>query len=290
LPPGRLQSRRRAFAIAFAAALLLSLALASAAFAGAFTPESGPTPNAHRIDDLYKITLYIAIVIFVGVEGALVYSLIKFRARKGAVAAQIRGNTRLEVGWTVGAALILVALATITFVKLSSIKNPDASSVGGLFSDTGDNLYASVDQHSPPGGKALTIEVNGQQFIWSYLYPNGARAYEEMVVPINTTVVLDIKSQDVVHSWWIPKLGGKFMAVPGYTNKTWFKISKPGVYHGQCSDLCGRGHADMVADVRAVPVDQYKAWLSAKKQQLTQAQSAVVPEEQKLQANPQGQP
>ncbi len=89
-----------------------------------FTPQSGGSPNANQINSLYKITLYIALVIFVLVEGGLVYALVKFRARKGAVAAQIRGNTRLEVGWTVAAAVILVALAVVTFAKLSSIQNP----------------------------------------------------------------------------------------------------------------------------------------------------------------------
>ena len=84
-----------------------------------FTPESGGSPQADHIDSLYKIELYIALVIFVAVEGALLYALIRFRARKHAVPAQIRGNTRLEIGWTVAAAVILVALAVITFVKLA---------------------------------------------------------------------------------------------------------------------------------------------------------------------------
>jgi hypothetical protein len=82
-----------------------------------------------------------------------------------------------------------------------------------------------------------------------------------MVVPTNTTVVLKVVSQDVVHSWWIPQLGGKVQAVPGYTNYTWFKISKPGNYKGQCSFLCGRGHARMIAEVTAVSPAQYKRWL-----------------------------
>ena len=89
-----------------------------------FTPQSGGSPNANEINSLYKITLYIALVIFVLVEGALVYALVKFRARKGAVPAQIRGNTRLEVGWTVAAAVILVGLAAVTFAKLASIQDP----------------------------------------------------------------------------------------------------------------------------------------------------------------------
>ena len=87
--------------------------------------------------------------------------------------------------------------------------------------------------------------MNGQQYLWRYDYPGGATSYYEMVVPTNTTVVLKITSSDVQHSWWIPKLGGKADAVPGHTNETWFKISKEGIYKGQCAELCGSGHADM---------------------------------------------
>ena len=89
-----------------------------------FTPSSGASPNAKQIDTLYKVTLYIGLIIFVLVEGGLGYALFKFRARKGAVPSQIHGNTRLEVGWTTAAAVILVGLAVLTFVKLGSIEDP----------------------------------------------------------------------------------------------------------------------------------------------------------------------
>jgi cytochrome c oxidase subunit 2 len=245
-----------------------------------FTPRSGGSPNADQIDSLYKITLGIALVIFVAVEGALVYALVKFRARKGAVPAQIRGNTRLEAGWTTAAAVILVALAIVTFAKLSSIENPPNSSAEGvsLAGDSGP-LIASSNRKLPPNGKALKITVIGRQYLWQYIYPGAAEpdglgapySYEEMVVPTNTTVSLDIVSADVVHAWWIPELGGKFQAVPGYHNYTWFKISRPGVYRGQCAFLCGRLHARMIADVKAVPPAQFEAWLSNQKQQIAKA-------------------
>ena len=102
------------------------------AFANFITPKSGGSPNANQIDSLYKIILYIAAVVFVIVEGALVYSVYKFRAKKNTVAAQIHGNTRLEIGWTVAAALILVVLTVVTFVKLPSIINPPNSSADRL--------------------------------------------------------------------------------------------------------------------------------------------------------------
>jgi cytochrome c oxidase subunit II len=249
-----------------------------------FTPQSGGSPNADQINTLYKITLYIALVIFVLVEGGLAYALVKFRARKGAVAAQIRGNTRLEVGWTVAAAVILVGLAALTFAKLASIQDPSNSSPNGdkLAGESG-LLYASLDRKLPPNGKSLNITVIGRQYIWQFVYPGANEpdglgapySYEEMVVPTNTTVTLDIVSADVVHSWWIPELGGKFQAVPGYHNYTWLKVTKPGIYRGQCAFLCGRGHARMIATVKAVPPAQFDAWLAYQKQLIAQANQAA---------------
>jgi cytochrome c oxidase subunit II len=256
-----------------------------------FTPLSGGSPNADHINSLYKITLYIALVIFVAVEGGLMYALIKFRKRKGAVAAQIRGNTRLEIGWTVAAAVILVALAVLTFAKLGSIQDPSNSSANGdqLASQSG-LVFASTEQKLPPNGKSLNINVIGRQYIWQFVYPGANEpdglgapySYEEMVVPTNTTVTLDIVSSDVVHSWWIPELGGKFQAVPGYHNYTWFKISKPGIYRGQCAVLCGRGHARMIADVRAVPPAQFDEWLANQKKEISEANAEAKVARSKL--------
>jgi cytochrome c oxidase subunit II len=284
--------RRRRLVLALALALFLLLALAPAALASAIVPESGGSPNADRINSLYKIVLYIAIVIFIGVEGALFYALFRFRARKDAVAAQIRGNTQLEIGWTVGAALILVILAVVTFVKLDSIRTPDNSGPGGipLAGNSNGVEYALTGTQLPPNGKSLHILVNGQQFIWRYTYPGGTNpngldrpfSYEEMVVPTDTTVTLDITAQDVSHSWWIPQLGGKFDAVPGYTNHTWFKIHKPGLYRGQCSLLCGQGHAKMIAAVDAVPPAQFEAWIAYRKAEIASADAAAQAARAKL--------
>jgi cytochrome c oxidase subunit 2 len=270
--------------------LLASLTFAPGAFAF-FTPESGGSPNADQIDSLYKIILYIALVIFVAVEGALLYALFRFRARKGAAAAQIRGNTRLEVTWTIGAAVILVVLAVLTFAKLSSIQDPSNSNANGdqLVGASG-VLYAGADRKLPPNGRSLNIQVNGQQYLWRYTYPGANNAdglgapysYEEMVVPTNTTVTLDIVSQDVVHSWWVPQLGGKFQAVPGYHNYAWFKVYKPGIYRGQCAALCGRGHARMIATVKAVPPARFDAWLANQKKLIAQANTAAQAARTKL--------
>ena len=245
-------------------------------------PQSGGSPNANHIDSLYKITLYVALVIFVLVEGALGYTLVRFRARKGAVAAQIRGNTRLEAGWTIAALVIVLGLAIVTFAKLGSIENPPNSAPSGdrlAAAGGGGRLYASADRKLPPSGKSLNITVIARQYIWQFVYPGANEpdglgapySYEEMVVPTGTTVTLDIVSEDVVHSWWIPQLGGKFQAVPGYHDYTWFKIYRPGIYRGQCAALCGRLHARMIATVRAISPAKFDAWLAHQKQLIAEA-------------------
>jgi cytochrome c oxidase subunit 2 len=265
--------------VALSASVIVSLVFAPNALANFFTPKSGGSPNANEIDSLYKIILYIAAVVFVIVEGALVYSVFKFRAKKVAAAAQIHGNTRLEIGWTVAAALILVVLTVVTFVKLPSIINPPATNPRIA-------LSAATTEPSVPGGKKITICVQGRQFIWRYVYGNSCLdnffnnklpySYTEMEVPVGVTVILKIQANDVIHSWWIPSLGGKVDAVPGYTTYTWFKVLHAGYYHGQCAQLCGRGHAAMIAFVRAVPPDEYQTWLQQQKQKIQTANAQVT--------------
>ncbi|MHB8656737.1 MAG: cytochrome c oxidase subunit II [Solirubrobacteraceae bacterium] len=270
--------------------LVASMVLAPSALANFLTPKSGGSPNANEIDSLYKVTLYIAAVVFVIVEGALVYSVYKFRARKGAVAAQIHGNTRLEVGWTVAAALILVVLTVITFVKLPSIINPPDSGANGLV------LSASLSQPTPPNGRKLDICIQGRQFIWRYTYGSNCQAgsynaklpysYTTMEVPANTTVVLHIQSTDVIHSWWVPSLGGKVDAVPGYTTYTWFKAPHAGsTYRGQCAQLCGRQHAFMIAYVKVLAPAQYSEWLGQQSAAISAQNAQVTQLRQILTAN-----
>jgi cytochrome c oxidase subunit 2 len=167
----------------------------------------------------------------------------------------------------------------VTFVKLPSIVNPPNSSSGSLV------LSASLTQPSPPNGKKLTVCVQGRQYIWRYTYGTGcvngafsdklAYSYTTMVVPAHTTIVLDIQSTDVIHSWWIPSLGGKVDAVPGYTTYTWFKALHTGTFRGQCAQLCGRNHAAMVAFVRVVTPAQYQVWVKQQAALITAANAQV---------------
>jgi cytochrome c oxidase subunit 2 len=290
--------RLRALAAALPVVVLGALMLAPTASAGWFLPESGGSPNADGIRTLYILIAVIGLVIFIGVEGLIIYSMIRFRGRKGRVAAQIHGNTQLEIGWTVGAAAILVFLTVFTFVLLDNIKNPAASEIdaNGRPVAAAGAQFASTDQPAPPGA-SLNIKIIAQQYSWNFQYPRiddkRVYAYNDMYVPVGMTVTLDIESVDVAHSWWIPKLGGKMDAIPGYTNKLWFQIPldaiKEGqdrvVYTGQCAELCGRNHADMLARVIGLRYDDWKAWYDSKAQALQQAQDAAAAQRKKLESS-----
>ncbi len=248
-----------------------SLLFASAAFANWDTVKSGGSPNANSEETLYIIVSWVALFVFISVEGTLLYAIWRFRAKKHPVAEQFHGNTKVELGLTAGAAGILVILAAATFILLPSIINPPNSDA-----KAGSVLSASLNEPTPPSGEKLTICVTGRQFIWRYEYGTGcnrngfndrlAYSYQEMVVPAGVTVDLVIQSSDVTHAWWVPKLGGKVDAVPGYTTYTWFKALHSGVtYYGQCAQLCGREHAFMTALVHVVTPKQYNAWLTKQK-------------------------
>jgi cytochrome c oxidase subunit 2 len=290
VPEGRI---RRRLLLALAAAIGGALLIAPAAQAGLFFPEAGGSPNADSIRTLYVMVFVLALFIFAGVEGALIWSMWRYRARKGATAAQIHGNTKLEIGWTVGAFLILVFITLFTFVKLGDIKNPKPSQItedGSLALANGTQL-AATDDLSVDGPK-MTIVVNGQQYVWRYSYPGQDRllAYSDLVVPVGMTILLDITADDVVHSWWIPKLGGKMDAVPGYVNKTWFQIPVDAIpegqdrviYKGQCAELCGRNHANMYARVIGMKMPDYKRWYADKVAEVKADREAAAAQQKAL--------
>ena len=279
---------------ALAIAIGATLVAAPKAHAGLLFPESGGSPNADSIHTLYVMVFLLGLVIFLIVEGTLLYSLFKYKARRGRSAAQIHGNTKLEIGWTVGAAVILVFITAFTFIKLPSIKNPKPSLVGNngqtaLVQDG--ELLAATDIPTVKGPQ-LHIRVNGQQYVWRYGYPGKEKllTYTDMVVPVGMTVILEVTADDVAHSWWIPKLGGKMDAVPGYFNRTWFRIppnaipagKKSVIYTGQCAELCGRNHANMYARVIGMRMDDYKAWYKRKVQQVAQARKLAAAQQKAL--------
>lgn len=230
-------------ALVFAATVL-----AGAAFAGngGFAPQTSASPGASSIRDSYFFVAVFAIIVLVGVEGALITLIVKYRRGKRARYAdglQLHGSTRLEILWTVVPVLILATIAGFIFYKLPDIAN------------------------APPAAAAdeTLIRVEGRQFYWMFHYPNGAISVGTMIAPAGNVVHEDVfaPDTDVLHSWWVPKLGGKIDAVPGRTNHAWFQ-APAGQYPARCSDLCGIQHTVMLAMVKVVPRSEYEAFIKAR--------------------------
>jgi cytochrome c oxidase subunit 2 len=237
--------RRRALLLLFALGAALAPAAVAYAGNGGFAPPTPHSPNAERISDSYTWIAIFAALILVVVEGSLLWFVVRYRRGgrpRTAEGPQIHGATRLELIWTAVPVLILAAIAGFIFYKLPGIKDvPAAKAEGG----------------------PLVIKVDAHQFYWQFTYPNGAISVDELRVPVNRTVRVDITSRDVDHSWWIPELGGKFDAIPGQETHTWFKADQVGTYTGKCGEFCGVFHAKMEAEVRVVPRDDYPSWVQA---------------------------
>jgi cytochrome c oxidase subunit 2 len=227
-----------------------ALALASPAFAedAGLTPVDPKSPNAEAINDTYWMLVGVGGVILLLVEGALIAFMFRYRRHRRPVDAegpQIHGNTSLEVLWTVVPVLIVAFIVGFVFYKLPEV------------SDFSEEAIAS------PEDAALEIEVAGRQFYWEFRYPDASVTYDTLVVPVgrNVDVSVTAPARDVIHSWWVPSLGGKIDAVPGQDNRTWFRAEEEGVYEGSCGEFCGVQHSAMRMTVRAVPADAYEAEL-----------------------------
>lgn len=221
-------------------AVLVTAGVAAAANGG-FTPETAHSPNAARISTTYYVILGFTAAIFVLVEGLLVVFAWKYRSGGRARSVdgdQVHGHTRLEVIWTVIPVLILAAIGGFVFYKLPGISD------------------------APAATDAVHVTVEAHQYYWQFNYPNGAHSINDLVVPAGRVVDLTVVSPDVIHSWWIPALGGKIQAIPGKTNHTWFRADKPGTYVGQCAELCGLYHAAMRARVIATTPAEYETFIA----------------------------
>jgi cytochrome c oxidase subunit 2 len=229
------------FLVTFA---VLATAGIAAAANGGFTPEFAHSPNAERINTAYYLILGFTGAIFVLVETALVVFIWKYRSRgrpRTAEGAQVHGNTRLELIWTVIPVVILAAIGIFVFYELPGISNvPEANA-----------------------GDRVNVTVEGHQFYWQFDYPNGTHSIADLHVPVGKVVYLTIVSPDVNHSWWVPQLGGKTDAIPGKTNHTWFKTDRAGTYIGQCAEFCGTFHEAMRARVIATSAAEYESYVSS---------------------------
>jgi cytochrome c oxidase subunit 2 len=235
--------RRKTLVLVLALGAALAFAAVAYADNGGFAPETPQSPNAERINEVYKWIALFAGLILIVVEGALILFIVKYRRRGRARTVegpQIHAHARLELIWTLVPVLILTAIASFIFYKLPGIEDvPAAKAEGG----------------------PLRVQVDAHQFYWQFTYPNGAVSIDELHVPVHRTVRVDIVSHDVDHSWWIPQLGGKFDAIPGQRTHTWFKAERTGSFRGRCGEFCGVFHADMRAVVIAEPKQQYDSWV-----------------------------
>ena len=271
-------------ALAAGAVLLAGSAPALAAWSD-INLRVGVTPLSREIHGLHMLILWICVVIAIAVFGVMIFSIATFRKSKGAVPATFDHSTKAEIIWTVIPVLILVGMAipaARTLVKIDDTRGSD-----------------------------LTVKVTGYQWKWQYEYvgegvsffstlakdhdaarqigsgvdPKSVPNYlldvdRPLVVPEGVKVRVLITAADVIHAWWVPDFGMKKDAIPGYINELWFKAEKPGVYRGQCAELCGRDHGFMPVVVEVKPRAEFDAWLEAQKaaMQASRAPAAKVAE------------
>lgn len=229
------------------------------------------TPIAHQIYDLHTLILLVCLSIFVLVFSFMFYALYKHRRSAGHKAAQFSQNNTLEIIWTLVPFLILMSVAYPASQTILAMK---------------DTKHADI-----------SIKVTGHQWVWEYDYLGEGVRYvsnlstprdqidnkavkgahyllevdQPLVVPTGKKIRVLLTSMDVIHSWWVPQLGVKQDAIPGFIHDDWFLIEKPGIYRGQCAELCGVGHGFMPIVVQALPPAEYDNWLKDKKSNLTEA-------------------
>jgi cytochrome c oxidase subunit II len=220
---------------------------------------SNKTTPAHQINDLSMFVLGITGLIYVGVSSLLVYAIVKFRARKGDTTEppQVFGSMQIELSWTIIPILIIVVLFLTTSRVLFSI------------------------QDAPKPKNALDVIVVGHQFWWEFRYPQyNVVAANELHLPVSSKddprpAFMKLTSADVMHSFWVPQLGGKTDVLPNRVNEMWIDPQETGLYVGQCAQFCGPEHAKMLLRVYVDTPEEFKAWIEG--QQRTQAELTAVP-------------
>ncbi|MBI4339079.1 MAG: cytochrome c oxidase subunit II [Chloroflexi bacterium] len=238
----------RSWRIPWRLVALASLTLLPLLWSGCYPdhPQSsfgvaGPLARDQR--NLFLFIFWMAAFVFVVVEGALVFAVFRFRRRPGQMALpkQTHGNTPLEVTWTILPALVLVVIAVPTITTIFA-------------------------QAEPPAGDRLEVRVVAHQWWWEFQYPQlGVTTANELHVPINRPATLLLNSDDVIHSFWVPKLTGKTDVIPTRNNTMWFEAEEEGTYYGQCAELCGLAHAQMKFQVIAQSQADFDLWVAGQK-------------------------
>lgn len=199
------------------------------------------SPKGRAEAELFWFIVAITAAVFVLVEALLLYAIFRFRARDPqAIPPQIHGNNALEISWTTATALGLALIFAMTWRTMVATARPPSD--------------------------ALPVKVIGHQWWWEFQYPTlGITTANELVIPVGRAIRAEVTSKDVIHSFWVPQLGGKMDAIPGRENVLWLQADAEGVYHGQCAELCGISHANMRLRIRAVPAAEFDRWVEAQR-------------------------
>jgi len=265
---------------AFGLLALVGLLASGCSFDGD-TPQTTLEPKgpaAEKIDGLWDLTLWMAVVVFVLVEFGVLFVAWKFRKRKDdtgdELPEQLHGNTKLEIGWTALPAVILAFLAvfTVTTVLDLAEEPEDATRIRVV----GQQWWWSYDYDIDGDGVHADDDVVKRGIENPEEYETDIEVANEMVIPADEPVYLEIESRDVIHSFWIPALNGKKDAVPGRTHYLSIEADEPGTYIGQCTEFCGLSHAYMRMVVHALPRDEYDAWVEGQLEDAAEPQSAEV--------------
>ena len=230
----------------------------------------GVTPISREVYDLHMTILWVVTVIGVGVFAVMFWSIFHHRKSKGAVAAQFHHSTAVELAWTIIPVIILVAMAvpaTKTLIKMEETTDPDMTiKVTGYqwkwkydYLDEDISFFSVLDERSNNIRKGESDEKPADYEYYLLEVDN------PVVVPVNKKIRILTTAADVIHSWWVPALGWKRDAIPGFVNDNWTFIEEPGIYRGQCAELCGRDHGYMPIVVKAVSEQEYQEWVVAMK-------------------------
>ena len=239
------------------------------------SPPGGHSLNADDINTLYWVMLVIGIVLLLAINGALIALVMRFRSERGREPRRLVVRRPAQLGTAAIFAVLALIVFVVGVVETHNAKKVEASGPDGLQASS--LITAQKGLTLPVGGNTSPLEIRacGQQWIWRYEYPDGTYSYYELVVPVDTAVVLKLCSTDVVHRWYVPGLSGKFDATPGESNQTWFKADQTGIYDGASYAFSGASYAAMRTRVRVVDVPTYEAWLEQQAAGIQEAQEFV---------------
>jgi cytochrome c oxidase subunit 2 len=237
-------------------------------------PHAAHSPNADDMNTLYWVMLVVGLVLLVAINLALVAMVMRFRSERGREPRRLVLRRGAQFGTAGFFALIVTFAFVISVVETHDAKKVEASGPDGLQASSSLLAQRSLDL-PPPSTAPLEIQACGQQWIWRYQYPDATYSYYELVVPVDTTVILHLCSTDVVHRWWVPGLSPKMDATPGESNLTWFKADETGDYDGASYAFSGASYSVMRTRVHVVDVPTYQAWLEQQAAGIQEAQTFV---------------